>query len=481
MAIRHGPVRFAMGDELYEFLQVAIPVLALVAALAVTAHAALTRPDPRTALGWIGLAWLSPLVGAALYLMLGVNLIARRRRTHRAEMVLDEQTDCCVEPETLLEKADVPSHLESLARATEVIGRRPLVPGCRVALLDDGDEVYPAMLEAIASASRFIGLMSYIFEAEGPGEQIVDALVAAKERGVEVRVLVDAAGERYARRRVTRLLRKRGVKAARFMPAYAPWRWPYMNLRNHRKVLVIDGVVAFAGGINIRPEHIRTAKPHTRDVHARFEGPVVTQLVFAFREDWLFATGERLAWVPSPTMVGSVVARTIFDGPDEDLDRARSVLLAAIATARTRIAITTPYFLPDPTIAKMLQTAARRGVRVDVVLPSESNLRLVSWAMEHALSVNPLSDVNLWRTPRPFDHSKLMVVDDAWSFIGSANWDPRSLRLNFELNVECYDRELGKRVAAAIDERIANAKPHSPVEGWRRVRNALVGLLQPYL
>lgn len=470
-----------MRDEIYEILQLAIPILALLVAVAVTIHVAMTRRDPGTALGWIGLAWLSPLIGAALYLMLGVNLIARRRRTQRAEMLVDEQLDCCVEPETLLEKADVPSHLESLARATERIGRRPLVPGCRVTLLHDGDEAYPAMVEAIASAERFVGFMSYIFEAEGPGEALVDALVEASKRGVEVRVLVDAAGERYAKRRVTRLLRRRGVKAARFMPAYAPWRWPYMNLRNHRKVLVVDGVVAFAGGINIRPDHMRAAKPHTRDVHARFEGPIVTQLVSAFREDWVFATHERLAWVPAPTLVGSVVARAVSDGPDEDLDRARSVLLAAIATARARVAIATPYFLPDHTIAKMLQTAARRGVQVDVVLPAESNLRLVSWAMEHALRINPLRDVRVWRTPAPFDHSKLMVVDDAWCFIGSANWDPRSLRLNFELNVECYDRELGKQVATAIDERIAKAVEHSSVEGWRRVRNAMVGLLQPYL
>ena len=215
-----------------------------------------------------------------------------------------------------------------------------------------------------------------------------------------------------------------------------------MNLRNHRKVLVVDGVVAFAGGINIRPDHMRSAEPHTRDVHARFEGPIVTQLVSVFREDWVFATHERLAWVPAPSMTGAVVARAISDGPDEDLDRARSVLLAAIATARTRIAIATPYFLPDPTISKVLQTAARRGVRVDVVLPAKSNLRLVGWAMDHAIQVGPLRDVTIWRTAPPFDHSKLMVVDDAWCFLGSANWDPRSLRLNFELNVECYDRDL---------------------------------------
>ncbi len=471
-----------MARELIiELLSIGLPILALVSALGVTVHALTRKAEPQLALAWIGLAWLSPLIGAFLYILFGINRIARRARIRTLGSGLLVDRSSVVPPTTS----------SPLAIATDGVCRFPRTAGCTATLLIDGDAAYPAMLEAIGRAKRSIAMQSYIFELQGPGQKFVDALAAAVERGVQVRVLVDAAGERYGAPRISRVLRKRGIRVARFLPMFAPWRWPYMNLRNHRKLLVVDGVEGFTGGLNIRPDHVLADGPKspTHDVHVRLVGPIAHQLLTAFIEDWDFATGERLigdAWAErvskGEAIEGPVTARTVLDGPDEDIDRARLVMLAAIACAQERVAIATPYFLPDASLLSALEVAARRGVRVDVVLPGRSNLRLVGWAMDHVLRVTSLEGVRIWRTPTPFDHSKLMTIDGCWCLLGSANWDPRSLRLNFELNVECYDTALASEVVDLIDARIQRAYAHvDERRGWAQLRNALAALGQPLL
>jgi cardiolipin synthase len=264
-----------------------------------------------------------------------------------------------------------------------------------------------------------------------------------------------------------------------------------MNMRNHRKVLVADGRFGFTGGLNIRMGHCLEGKSRApvRDIHFRVEGPVVTQIQEIFADDWLFTTGEFLrgpAWFPELDRTGQVLARAISDGPDEDLDKLRWTLLGGLAVARSSVVIQTPYFLPDAAIISALNVAALRGVRVEIILPAQSNLPFVDWAsrahwwqvLEHGCQI--------WLTPRPFDHSKLMIVDEAWTLLGSANWDPRSLRLNFELNVECYDPALAERLAAVLKQRLAQARQVTleDVDSRSlpmRLRDGVARLLTPYL
>lgn len=462
---------------------------ALLMALSVSVHVLWTRDEPRSAFGWIGLAWLAPLIGAGLYVVFGINRIRRRGRAIReARKQMREPGTQAVPPDVVASRFPERPALATLARAIGSIDERPLVDGNAAYLLQNGDEAYPAMLSAIAEAERSVLLESYIFELEGPGLTIVEALAAAVKRGVEVKVLVDAAGVRYGFPPVDRALRRRGVRAERFLPAFPPWRMPYLNLRNHRKILVVDGVIGFAGGLNIRPDHVLADEPDhpTRDTHFRLTGPVVTQLAQVFAEDWIFVTGETLdseVHFPAPQPTGGALARVVADGPDEDFDKARWSMLSALASATERIMVTTPYFLPDEPLLAALAVAAKRGLEVDLVVPAESNLRIVGWAMEHVLDNAHLDGVRIWRSAPPFDHSKLLVIDGSWSFIGSVNWDARSLRLNFEMNVEIYDSALAEALEAMIDEQIANAKPwqrpdRAPPE---RLRNALAGLFRLYL
>ena len=224
--------------------------------------------------------------------------------------------------------------------------------------------------------------------------------------------------------------------------------------------MVVDGRVGFTGGMNIREGCLLELHPRhpVRDLHFRVEGPAVTHLQEVLAEDWAFITGELLQgprWFPPPEPAGSTLARGITDGPDEDFERLRMTLLGAITAARSSVIVVTPYFLPDATLVNTLNVAAMRGVQVDILLPAEGNLRVVQWASTAQLWQVLERGCRVWLTPPPFDHTKLMVVDGAWVLLGSSNWDPRSLRLNFEFDLECYDRGLGESLQRWLrDERL---------------------------
>ena len=216
---------------------------------------------------------------------------------------------------------------------------------------------------------------------------------------------------------------------------------------------------------------------------------MVAHLQSAFAEDWLFTTGERLdgvAFFPALPHAGPVLARGIVDGPDEDFETLRWVLLGVLASARTSVRIVTPYFLPDPGLVTALSIAAMRGVAVDVVVPERGNLPVVQWAQTAQLWQVLERGCRVWATPQPFDHTKLVVVDGTWTLFGSANWDPRSLRLNFEIDVECYDPDLGERAEALVAERLARARPIARADVDARslpvkLRDGVARLFSPYL
>jgi cardiolipin synthase len=226
-----------------------------------------------------------------------------------------------------------------------------------------------------------------------------------------------------------------------------------------------------------------------RDLQFRLEGPIVCHLQATFAADWAFTTGERLRgadWFPEPEPAGPVLARAIPDGPDEDHDKARWTFLGALAVARTSVKILTPYFLPDQDLITELSAAALRGVEVDVLLPSENNLAYVQWASQGQLWQVLEHGCRVWYAHPPFDHSKLMLVDGTWALVGSANWDPRSMRLNFEVNVELYDRPLCARLDALFEDKRRGAKEIT-AEKWAarplplRLRDGLARLALPYL
>ncbi len=479
---------------LKEFWPLLTAALTFLLALTVSGHAIIYKRDSRSAVGWVGLIWLAPVVGVVLYLLLGINRIRRKAADLRGDMrvPLTSPTDFVCTPDTLSEHLPPDAaHLTEMARLNERLTDLDLLTGNAIEPLQNGDEAYPAMLDAIGQAEKSITLTTYIFDNDAAGRRFVDALAEAVERGVEVRVLIDAVGARYSLPPITRRLRARGIRTARFMPSTLPWITPYVNLRSHRKIMVVDGRHGFTGGMNIRAGNLLaqpTAHP-VRDMHFRVSGPVVHELQATFAEDWQFTTGEELNddhWWAPPEHAGDVIARAIQDGPDKDMDNMRRAFHGALAVAKRQVQIVTPYFLPDAALISALNTCSMRGVDVDIILPAQNNLKWVARASMAQMWQVLEWDCRVWLTPPPFDHSKWLVVDGAWSLIGSSNWDPRSLRLNFEFGLECYHSGLAQKLSAAAAERIAAAQRLTLDDVNNRplpiqFRDGLARLFSPYL
>lgn len=467
---------------------IAIAIVDLVASV----HVVVRKRDVRAAIGWVGLIWLVPGVGAFLYALLGLNRIRRRAgQLHRDRRRLALATPSA----TSVARPGTPSNIQPalapLARLGEALSGRPLLSGNQVDVLFNGDQAYPAMLEAIDRAQRSVALSSYIFADDEAGRPFIDALSRAARRGAEVRVLVDGFGVRYTWPPVYRALRRAGVRAELFLPRFAQAGFAFFNLRNHRKVLTVDGLVGFTGGMNIQARNIHADNPPrmVRDVHFRLAGPIVGQLQDAFAEDWLFTTREVIdggPWYPTLLPQGETTARAFTDGPDGDLEILRTVLMGALAGARESVRILTPYFLPDQAMISALSVAALRGVKVDIVLPERVNIPVVQWAATAQLWQVLRPGCRVYLSPLPFDHAKLMVVDRSWALFGSSNWDPRSLRLNFELDVECHDAKLAAELDAVVDERRKQAREITLAEVDARplpvkTRDGVARLLSPYL
>lgn len=469
-------------------------VLTVLLAVIASGHVVLYKRDSRAAVGWVGLIWLAPVVGSVLYILLGVNRIRRKAAEQRALPRFDVATAEFELPPRLRGDVELPERLgqfATLARLVDRVAGRPLTPGNRVTPLPNGDAAFPAMLAAIEQAQTSVALGTYIFDNDPAGRLFADALERAVRRGVQVRVLIDAVGARYSWPPIVRALRRRGIRVARFGQTALPWRMQYSNLRSHRKILVLDGRVGFTGGMNIRQGCLVDQHPRNpvQDLHFQVEGPVVTHLMETFAEDWSFTTREMLAgpsWFPSLEEVASVVARGINDGPDADFEKARMVFLGALACAQRSVRIVTPYFLPDSALITALNVTAIRGVRVDIILPEKGNLALVQWASTAQLWQNLENGCRIYYSPPPFDHSKVMLVDDGWVFVGSSNWDARSLRLNFEFQVECYDTELAAQLREIVEAKRMAARriTADELDGRSlpvRLRDGVARLAAPYL
>jgi cardiolipin synthase len=454
-------------------------------------HALLNKRDPRAALGWMAVALGLPVAGPLLYLLFGINRVRSRAR-RRSLLSATANGDLRGVGDSSLGMPE----LSDLARAGAVISGMPLRPGNRIAALRNGEQAYPAMLEAIDGAAVSVDLSTYIFENNATGHRFVDALIAARERGVRVCVLLDGMGEWYSPG-IRRRLRRDGFDARSFNPPRLLPPNLAVNLRNHRKLLVVDGAVAFAGGINIGDRHL-LAPPRIKhpvaDLHFQLGGPVVADLQRVFNDTWRQVGGDVAAAVDvmdipadeATGVVGSSLCRVIADGPDENLDQLALVLQSAVSAARHSVRIMTPYFLPSRELIAGLQSAALRGVAVTIMLPERSNLPYVHWATRNLLWELLHRNVCVFYQPPPFNHSKLVVVDDGYVLLGSANIDPRSLRLNYELGVEVFDPVFGADMSGLFDALAERSRPVTDAElAGRalavRTRDALCWLFSPYL
>jgi len=464
----------AIYDLAREYWPYILLCLSILLGVPAAIHAVMTKDDVRAAIGWVGVIILSPILGALIYAIMGINLIRRksidlrRKRLRPADHAHPDDYDSS---ERLLERR-FGRRFAALRRLGDNVSICRQAGGHKITMLRGGDAAYTAMLAAIAAAKRSILLESYIFDNDRMGDKFAAALSAAVKRGAAVRVLIDAVGARYSVPSIVHRLKREGVRVNVFNGnIIMGLRLPYANLRSHRKILIIDGEQAFTGGMNIREGFCRSLYGDKAfwDTHFHIRGPAVYDLFQIAAEDWAFAAKEDLnsaadggAWrlkQPELPPEQGMIARIVPTGPTDRLIEANQrMLIGAFSLAREHILIKTPYLLPDKELISACVTAARRGVRVDIFIPQHNNLQLVDKAMRAQFAPLLRDKCHIWRAGGSFDHSKLAAVDNVWAYVGSSNLDPRSLRLNFEVDMAVLDKDFAGNIAALIESGRAQAR-----------------------
>lgn len=434
------------------------------------------KREPAATLAWlISLAAL-PYVGFLVYYVFGPQRIRRQRlRRGRARARM---------PDTP-ESASAESR--ELARLGLATTRLPASSATDVRLLVDGGATYEALLDAIAAAQDHVHLEYYIFEPDQTGTRVRDALIERARAGIAVRLLIDAVGSARVKHRFLEPLVEAGGHVAWFHPMLSRWRRPWLNMRSHRKIVVIDGAIGFTGGINVTDEEDdRLRSDAYRDLHLRLEGEVVGYLQQVFVEDWIYATGQRPPslprMLPEP---GTISTQVLVSGPDGPWEAIHRVHVSAIYGARERVWLATPYFVPGEAAMMALTSAALAGLDVRLLVPRSSDSRLVTFAARSYFDELLAAGVRIHEYAPRLLHTKALLCDDEIAIIGSANFDHRSFRLNFEVSMLFRDAGIAASLADILQQDMCNA-PRVRADRHRsflraRLPEALARLMSPLL
>lgn len=429
---------------------------------------------PSVAMAWLALFAFTPWMALPAYLLLGKPVVRRRSQGHtRARKELIGKGYLNTESSTQAGNG--------LARLVERLtadhhGGIPAAKGNSAELLAGTESIVAELIRDIERAQHHVHLLFFLFNDDSTGRRVAEALAAAASRGVACRLLLDAFGCRVVARpspfrSLAPWLQERGVHVEEVL-AVRLIRRPLarFDLRNHRKIAVVDGRVAYTGSFNVHDADFGLEKGCWQEMMARLEGPVVRQLQLLFLEDWSFATGKLEAdpgLFPSAVRAGEILAQAVPGGPEHAEDPIHHVLVAAIHSARERLFLTTPYFIPDEPMQMALLTAVLRGVRLDLVLPEKSDQRAADAAARGYLDELLRHGANVHLFTAGLLHTKSLSVDDRLAILGSANFDRRSLFLNYEANVAIYDAGLAVELRKRQEDYLAHATLLEP-DWWAR-------------
>lgn len=345
----------------------------------------------------------------------------------------------------------------------ERLAKLPFTTGNDAELLVDGDATFASLFSGIARAREYVLVQFFIFRDDRIGRQMQDVLLERARAGVRVYVLYDEIGCYHLPRRYVQRLRDGGIEVRSFRTASRSVRRFQLNFRNHRKIVVVDGREAWVGGLNVGDEYLGRDPKYGfwRDTHVRVDGPVVQAVQVAFLEDWHWASGELLSlnWDPKPSPTG--IRRSVLalpSGPADDLETCTIFFIAAINAAASRLWIATPYFVPDEQFITAVQLAALRGVAVRILVPKHNNHVLVGLSIWSCLEELEAVGVEFYQYTRGFMHQKVTLIDDRACTIGTANFDNRSFRLNFEITIAIADRDFTSRVRAMLEKDFAESE-----------------------
>lgn len=417
---------------------------------------------PQGAVAWAAVLIMLPYIGLPAYWVFGQSkfrgyVVRRRRHSGTADPVVSEVL------RELEERGLLADPGRERSKLVENLARLPFTTGNDAELLTDGATVFASIFEGIRAARKYVLLEFYIVEDDGIGRELQQELIAAAQRGVRVRMIYDEIGSFGLDAAYVEEMQAAGVEVHSFHTRRG-WiaRWQF-NFRNHRKTVIVDGQTAWVGGFNVTDDGLgrNPAIGAWRDTHVKLTGPIVPCVQLAFFEDWLWATEKELelTWEPLPAASGARRnALALLSGPADTLETCTLFFLHAISSAQHRLWIASPYFVPDEQFFSALKLASLRGVDVRILVPLKPDHFLVHLSGWSAMTELTTAGIRFYRYREGFMHQKVMLVDDEYCTIGTANFDNRSFRLNFEVTIAFADKPLAQEVRAMLERDFAGSE-----------------------
>ncbi len=431
------------------------PVLLTLAVYVVGLIIFLENRSPHRTFYWFFILAFLPVIGLLFYLFFGRSSSRYKffwKMSHGDIPALKEKLEKARGAEDLLDDNLLAlSEKKRLSRIISAISPTYVTLNNQCRVLKNGTEKFIAVFDAIDRARDHIHLEYFIVKDDETGQELKNRLIRKAGEGVNIRFLVDGLGSRKLGKEYLRELRNAGIDLAKFMPLTLPVPSTWMNYRNHRKILLVDGEVGFLGGLNIGDEYISGGErfPFWRDTHLEIRGDALDILQGVFISDWQFTTGEQLrdkAFFPERPFIGNTPVQVAASGPDGNWEAIHHAYFTAIATAREHIYITTPYLILDDSIATALKAAALGGIDVKIVFPGKPDHRIVYWASRSYFTELLQAGVEIYLYQKGFIHAKTLTVDGQLAVIGTANMDMRSFYYSFEINAFIYDEAIARQL-----------------------------------
>lgn len=456
----------------------------------------LENRNPHGTIAWLLVLLVFPVFGFILYILTGRNM---RKKRKVKKHLLDSDTlelESVIENRLMLLKKTQPKLHQNIKSHRKLINlirnnsSEPLTINNRCQVLTNGDETFAAILDAISKARKHIHLEYYIVRPDNIGYRIQQALIKKAKQGVEIRFLYDAVGGRKLGANYLRPLQEAGVQLAAFLPVKFPFLRSRINYRNHRKIIVIDGTIGFIGGLNIGDEYLGCGKlGFWRDTHIKLDGESAYSLQHIFLHDWHFATRERIQTRKYFTRIpprGIQPVQITASGPDSEWANILQSHFTAIVSARDKIYIASPYFVPDESILMALKTAALSGVDTRLILPNKPDHRIVFWASMSYVKEIIAAGVKVYLYQKGFMHAKILLIDGVVASVGTTNMDLRSFNLNFEINALIYDKKIAGSLEEGFYRDFADSKLITYEEWikrgfWTHFKESSARLLSPIL
>lgn len=460
----------SLPEDVVDWVPYVLPMLNLVITVVFIGWVLMSKHESTSAVAWCLFIFFLPVVGALTFYLFGYQHVERplrRKRRHKETYktaVHGGHPPEPPEPEDIVEDDDF-DLMRDMHRLASRYGAYPLTEGNQLDFYHEGQPAYDAMFAAMRAARHHIHLETFILQPDQVGCEFLDLLTRKAKEGVQVRLLYDAMGSLRLQQRKLRPLREAGGRVFAFLPVNPLRRRIQVNLRNHRKIMVVDGNVGFVGGLNVGDEYLGRVERFGfwRDTHLRLQGPAVADLQRVFAEDWDFASGESLdpadhkAYYQPCAVAGPYPVQVIGSGPDRDAKGIREIYFAAVLKARKRVWIASPYFVPDSGLLDALQLAGNLGIDVRFLGQNHPDKWLPQFAARYYWGEVLGAGVKVYQYTKGMMHSKVVLVDSQWGSVGTANFDNRSLHLNFEVNCLIYAPQAVAELEAAFERDLHDA------------------------